>query len=57
MCLPLLPSDHIVDMLSYIKQEQPLLSQSENEKVINLLTYYERYWLGQVGPSRHRRRV
>ncbi|KAI6658396.1 hypothetical protein LOD99_15198 [Oopsacas minuta] len=52
MCLPLLPSDLIVPMFSCIKQEKPLLPQSENENVIKLLKYYERYWLGQVGPSR-----
>ena len=48
----LLRSDLIVRMFSYIKQKKTLLPQSENEKVMKLLKYYERYWLGQVGPTR-----
>ena len=52
MCLPLLPPDHMVHMFDCLKQDKPLLMQTENENVMKLLRYYERYWLGQVGPSR-----
>ena len=52
MCLPLIPPDHMVHMFDCLKQDKPLLMQTENENVMKLLRYYERYWLGQVGPSR-----
>ena len=28
------------------------MAQSENEKLEKLLDYLERYWFGQVGPSK-----
>ena len=40
MCLPLLPTDQIVLMFNYIKQEKTFLSQLEDEKVKRLLKYY-----------------
>ena len=52
MCLPLLPSDKIIEMFNYLKHKIPDLPLPENEKVKKLLRYYERFWLEQIGPAR-----
>ena len=52
MCLPLLPSDRIIEMFNYLKINRPDIPESENEKMKKLLKYYQRYWLEQIGSSR-----
>ena len=52
MCLPLLPSDRIIEMFNYLKINRADIPESENEKMKKLLKYYQRYWLEQIGSSR-----
>ena len=54
ICLPLLPSDRIIEMFKYLKMNKPVIPESENEKMKKLLKYYQRYWLEQIGSSRRR---
>ena len=52
MCLPLLPSDRIIEMFNYLKMNRPDIPESENEKMKKLLKHYQRYWSEQIGSSR-----